>query len=513
MMGTIEPTELPELPINRLLLVVTGSAFASTMPQWLHWLQLSYPKLELRLVMTHSAERFVTRQALQARLHDGVTGDHWPHEEATARHVQWAEWAEAILVYPATVHFMARLALGLADSPALLAAHCTNAPVVVAPALPPGALDSEACQQHWQTLAARRNVLVVPPVLGHSLTTGRVGTWSPPPLPEVLRLLAEQYPTLTDNTAVESPRRDSPALVTEYGTGLLQTHITRIPATEGGGYLWQRRPGRWAPAPFRQLDPAVHERLATLSGAFSDTVGDGATGADAARLVVGHVDPPMRHYRVHGHESVAGRLLNGGPDAALVAPLRQLGSLLRRLHATPPPATVAHRSPGMARLGDWLSGRPNRFPAVAMLGALRRELGEERWHRLTGWYAEVLADTAEVTLAHGAPGLGSLVVSPDTSTAELLTGEDVCAQPWYLDLGWVVGELVELKWQIGGDPAGWQRLIDALFEGYGRDLGPNWHRVATLRVLLHAHDFGAYVQGPGDWLDRYIGFLRFLIDM
>jgi phosphopantothenoylcysteine decarboxylase/phosphopantothenate--cysteine ligase len=82
-----------------------------------------------------------------------------------------------------------------------------------------------------------------------------------------------------------------------------------------------------------------------------------------------------------------------------------------------------------------------------------------------------------------------------------------------VDLGWVVGELVELKWQVGGDPGQWQRLTDALCDGYGRELGPDWHRMAALRVLLHVHDFAGYAGGTGDWLESYVGFLRFLIDL
>ena len=183
---------LPALTATRLLLVVTGSAWATNIPFWVDWLRHHYPDLELTAVLTRNAQRFVTLQALHCRVSGKVLEDSWPEDEGQARHVALAEWAEAMLVYPATLHFMARLALGLADSPALLAAQCTPAPIAVAPALPPGGMESPAVQAHWAALAKRRNVVLVPPNPGLSLTTGRRDGWTPPPLPEVLKLLEER---------------------------------------------------------------------------------------------------------------------------------------------------------------------------------------------------------------------------------------------------------------------------------------------------------------------------------
>ena len=100
-------------------------------------------------MLTRSARRFVTPAALAARSGGEVFLDAWPEDEAAARHVEWQQWAQAIVVYPATLNFIARFALGLADTPALLAAQCATVPVVLAPALPPNGLDSAAYQAHW----------------------------------------------------------------------------------------------------------------------------------------------------------------------------------------------------------------------------------------------------------------------------------------------------------------------------------------------------------------------------
>ncbi|MFQ6397863.1 flavoprotein [Nocardia sp. KC 131] len=179
----------PELGISRMLLVITGSASATAMPFWVTWLRETYPELQITIVVTRMAQRFVTRQALALRIHDDVLIDEWPADAVTARHVELCEWAQAILVYPATMQFIARLALGMADSPALLAAQCSSAPIAIAPALPPGGLDSAALRRHWATLAERDNIVLMPPREGKSLTTGRMDGWVPTALPDVLRRL------------------------------------------------------------------------------------------------------------------------------------------------------------------------------------------------------------------------------------------------------------------------------------------------------------------------------------
>jgi phosphopantothenoylcysteine decarboxylase/phosphopantothenate--cysteine ligase len=175
---------------KRLLIVGTGSVNVALLPFWIQWLTAGYPDLETRVVVTRTAERFVSRAALTAMTHHEAVLDAWPDEPTLgARHVELAEWADAIAVYPATLHFLARYALGLADSPSLLALQCTTAPVVVAPALPPGGWQSPAVAGHVAALKQRRNVVVAPPRPGRSVTTGRDDAWAPVPFPTALRFL------------------------------------------------------------------------------------------------------------------------------------------------------------------------------------------------------------------------------------------------------------------------------------------------------------------------------------
>ncbi|GAA5174147.1 hypothetical protein GCM10023321_77380 [Pseudonocardia eucalypti] len=196
----------PSCDLQRLLLVVTGSISAADAPFWVTWLRESYPDLELRVVLTPTAAGFVSPAALSARLAAPVAPDRWS-DDGRAVHVEWQRWAQAILVFPATLDYLSRFAAGLAGTPSLLAAQCTEAPVVLAPALPPGGVRCHAFRRAVELLGSRENVAVAPTRWGVSLTDGEPTDGVPALLPDLL-VLAERL------------RRPSDSVVASLGRGL-----------------------------------------------------------------------------------------------------------------------------------------------------------------------------------------------------------------------------------------------------------------------------------------------------
>ena len=122
---------------------------------------------ELRCAMTRSARAFLQPLTLEV-----LTG-HAVYEEeylsATGRgeesHIAVADWADAVCVVPATAHFLARLALGLADDFLTTTALAFSGPVVVAPAMHTEMWRKEATAEHVETLT-RRGVIFAGPVEG-----------------------------------------------------------------------------------------------------------------------------------------------------------------------------------------------------------------------------------------------------------------------------------------------------------------------------------------------------------
>lgn len=117
-----------------IVLGITGGIAAYKAPDLVR--RLRERDAEVQIVMTASAEEFVTATALQAVSGRPVRSNLWDKEaEAAMSHIELARWADVVLVAPATAEIMARIASGAA--PDLLTTIClaTEAPIALAPAM------------------------------------------------------------------------------------------------------------------------------------------------------------------------------------------------------------------------------------------------------------------------------------------------------------------------------------------------------------------------------------------
>ena len=185
--------DLPGYRGKRVLVVGSGALAVAGLPGLVQQFQAAYPDAGVRVAITRQARQFVTETAVNLITDRPVFVDTWtgePYEEAP--HVQIARWTEVVLVYPATLHFLSRLANGLADTPVMLALQCTDVPIGLAPSLPPGGYEGHAYKRGVSLLQERPNVVVAEPVTGHSLTTGQRNVGAPAPFPDLLSLLHPQ---------------------------------------------------------------------------------------------------------------------------------------------------------------------------------------------------------------------------------------------------------------------------------------------------------------------------------
>jgi phosphopantothenoylcysteine decarboxylase/phosphopantothenate--cysteine ligase len=139
---------------TRVLLGVTGGIAAYKSPDLVR--RLVERGCEVQVVMTEGAKRFVTPLTFEAVSGRRARDDLWdPAAEASMGHIELARWADIILVAPATAHFMAQLAGGLAGD--LLTTLClaTTAPVVLAPAMNQAMWANSATQANRALLEAR----------------------------------------------------------------------------------------------------------------------------------------------------------------------------------------------------------------------------------------------------------------------------------------------------------------------------------------------------------------------
>ncbi|MFH9694754.1 hypothetical protein [Streptomyces globisporus] len=346
------------------------------------------------------------------------------------------------------------------------------------------------------------------------------------------------------NVASPSPELGVP--VAEYGTGLQVTRVHRGADGDLGGagdFLWWLGPGPRRGGPLR-----VPARSAAL-------VPDLGSAEGAALLATGTPYGDGLLHRAAGSASAAAWLRDPRPQAGrLVAhSLAAAARALRTLHGVPlPSGPQPLPPPGVRRLREWAAGTAPLAPAAARLRRRAREMwGEGRTERLLGWADEAVRASgagAPVVPLHGWASTGSLVPPGSRGRVVLLTGEDLGAGRRELDLGWMLGDLVELAWssplhRAAAESPGLlsvtdlQRVFLGAYEADGSDTdgreggshdagvredgdhgpaGPVYDpvavgRCAVLRVVTHMRDFATYCEWSDELLD-YLAFTAELID-
>jgi phosphopantothenoylcysteine decarboxylase/phosphopantothenate--cysteine ligase len=128
---------------------------------------------QVRVLMTPEAQRFIQPLTFEALSDHPVASDWLRPGSGGEAHIRLSEWAEILLVVPATANTIARLALGLADEIVTGTALATRAPLLLAPAMNDVMLAHPKTEEHLRTLESR-GVAVVPPASGR-LASGKVG--------------------------------------------------------------------------------------------------------------------------------------------------------------------------------------------------------------------------------------------------------------------------------------------------------------------------------------------------
>ena len=114
-------------------------------------------------IMTHGATQFVTPLAFRSLTHRPVVTDAFDADsEYAVEHVELARQADVIVVAPATVHTIAKLAMGMADDPLTTTVVASKAPLMVAPAMDADMYEHPATQENLERLRQRGAVIAGP---------------------------------------------------------------------------------------------------------------------------------------------------------------------------------------------------------------------------------------------------------------------------------------------------------------------------------------------------------------
>jgi phosphopantothenoylcysteine decarboxylase/phosphopantothenate--cysteine ligase len=139
---------------RRVLVAVSAGIAAYKIPELVRALRTAGH--DVRCVLTREAGRFVAPLVLQTLSGRPVRSELFDaSEEGEIDHIALADWAELVVVAPATAHLLARMAHGLADDLVTTLLLATRAPLLVAPAMNVQMWNHPATQENVATLRGR----------------------------------------------------------------------------------------------------------------------------------------------------------------------------------------------------------------------------------------------------------------------------------------------------------------------------------------------------------------------
>ncbi|WP_348761366.1 bifunctional phosphopantothenoylcysteine decarboxylase/phosphopantothenate--cysteine ligase CoaBC [uncultured Salinisphaera sp.] len=139
---------------RKILLGITGSIAAYKAAVLTR--RLVEAGAEVQVVMTDSAQRFITPMTLAALSGHAVRDSLWDEAaELSMGHIELARWADLIVIAPASADTLVRLAQGRADDPLSTLCLASEAEVLVAPAMNHVMWAHPATRHNVETLGAR----------------------------------------------------------------------------------------------------------------------------------------------------------------------------------------------------------------------------------------------------------------------------------------------------------------------------------------------------------------------
>ena len=173
---------------KHILLGVTGSIAAYKAANLIRLLVKA--GCEVQVVMTPLAKEFITPLTMATLSKRPILVEFFdPENGAWNSHIKLGEWADCMLIAPATANTIAKMAHGIADNLLLTSYLSARCRVAIAPAMDLDMYAHEATQQYIETLR-RRGVAVVEPGSGF-LASGLEGKGRMAEPEQIVEQLAE----------------------------------------------------------------------------------------------------------------------------------------------------------------------------------------------------------------------------------------------------------------------------------------------------------------------------------
>lgn len=146
---------------KRIVLGVTGGIAAYKSAELVR--ELIRKGAKVRVVMTEHACKFVTPLTFETLSGNPVSTDlFWTTGNFEIGHISLAEFAELVVIAPATANIIAKMAAGLADDLLSTVLLATQAPVLICPAMNDKMYANPVVQENLARLASRGHAVLAP---------------------------------------------------------------------------------------------------------------------------------------------------------------------------------------------------------------------------------------------------------------------------------------------------------------------------------------------------------------
>jgi len=173
-----------------IVLGVTGGIAAYKTPELVR--RLKDAGADVRVILTPNATRFVAPLSLATVSGHGVIIEQWGDREVGAvDHIELAQWAELLLIAPATANFIAKMAVGIADDALSTYAVAHRREIAVAPAMNWSMLQHATVVQNIDTLR-KRGVDIIDPESG-PLAEGEEGAGRLADIPVIVQRVQQLF--------------------------------------------------------------------------------------------------------------------------------------------------------------------------------------------------------------------------------------------------------------------------------------------------------------------------------